>query len=52
MNGTIYFRADHELVGRVIAEKLRRKNDRSCLDYPESVRPAQPVRAKARKVVG
>ena len=28
MNGTIYFRADHELVGRVIAEKLRRKNDR------------------------
>jgi hypothetical protein len=25
MNGTIYFRADHELVGRVLAEKLRRK---------------------------
>ncbi|CUS45507.1 hypothetical protein NDN01_25475 [Sphingomonas sp. QA11] len=23
MNGTIYFRADHELVGRVLAEKLR-----------------------------
>lgn len=23
--GTYYFRADHELVGRVIAEKLRRR---------------------------
>jgi len=23
MNGLIYFRADHELVGRVLAEKLR-----------------------------
>lgn len=32
MNGTIYFRADHELVGRVIAEKLRRKNDRQGFD--------------------
>ena len=32
MNGTIYFRADHELVGRVIAEKLRRKNDRRGFD--------------------
>ncbi|MEO8374590.1 MAG: hypothetical protein ABI471_05155 [Sphingomonas bacterium] len=32
MNGTIYFRADHELVGRVIAEKLRRKNDRQGSD--------------------
>ena len=27
MNGVIYFRADHELVGRVIAEKLRRRTD-------------------------
>jgi len=51
MNGLFYFRADHELVGRVIAEKLRRRNDRSCLDYPESVRPVS-VKAKARKVVG
>jgi len=32
MNGTIYFRADHDLVGRVIAEKLRRKNDRQGID--------------------
>jgi hypothetical protein len=29
MNGTIYFRADHELIGRVLAEKLRRRTDRS-----------------------
>lgn len=29
MNGTIYFRADHELIGRVLAEKLRLRNDRS-----------------------
>jgi hypothetical protein len=27
--GTIFFRADHELVGRVIAEKRRRHFDRS-----------------------
>lgn len=27
--GTIYFRADHELVGRVLAEKLRRRMERS-----------------------
>lgn len=32
MNGTIYFRADHELIGRVIAEKLRLKNDRQGFD--------------------
>jgi hypothetical protein len=32
MNGVIYFRADHELVGRVIAEKLRRRSDRTHLD--------------------
>lgn len=25
MNGTIYFRADHDLIGRVIAEKQRRR---------------------------
>lgn len=32
MNGVIYFRADHELIGRVIAEKLRRRTDRERLD--------------------
>jgi hypothetical protein len=32
MNGVIYFRADHELIGRVIAEKLRRRTDRNRLD--------------------
>jgi len=37
MNGTIFFRADHELVGRVIAEKLRRRNDRSNLDDSISI---------------
>ena len=42
MNGTIYFRADHELVGRVIAEKLRRKNDRQGFD--DSFRIAGPRR--------
>jgi hypothetical protein len=26
MNGVIVFRADHELVGRVIAEKLKRRS--------------------------
>jgi len=36
-NGTIYFRADHDLVGRVIAEKLRRRNDRSNLDDSISI---------------
>jgi hypothetical protein len=28
MNGTIYFRADHDLIGRVLAEKERRRLDR------------------------
>jgi len=32
MNGVIYFRADHELVGRVIAEKLRRRTDRNHIE--------------------
>lgn len=32
MNGVIYFRADHELIGRVLAEKLRRRTDRDRLD--------------------
>jgi hypothetical protein len=32
MNGVIYFRADHELIARVIAEKLRRRTDRNRLD--------------------
>lgn len=27
MNRTIFFRADHELVGRVLAEKLRRRTE-------------------------
>jgi hypothetical protein len=26
-NGSIYFRADHELIARVLAEKLRRRLD-------------------------
>jgi hypothetical protein len=30
--GVIYFRADHELIGRVLAEKLRRRTDRTHLD--------------------
>ena len=42
MNGTIYFRADHELVGRVIAEKLRRKNDRQ--GFGDAFRIACPRR--------
>jgi len=36
MNGTIYFRADHELIGRVLAEKLRRRMERS--DFQDCVR--------------
>lgn len=32
MNGVTYFRADHELIGRVLAEKLRRRTDRTHLD--------------------
>jgi len=32
MNGVIYFRADHELIGRVLAEKLRRRTDRDRMD--------------------
>ncbi len=47
MNGLIYFRADHELVGRVIAEKLRRKMDRSGADDDFRV-----VRPRRRRVVG
>jgi len=31
VNGVIYFRADHELIGRVLAEKLRRRTDRDRL---------------------
>jgi len=49
MNGTIYFRADHELIGRVLAIKESQRLAR--IDYPESVRPVS-VKAKARKVVG
>jgi hypothetical protein len=41
MNGTIYFRADHELVGRVLAEKLRRRMERSGVG--DSVRIARPT---------
>lgn len=36
MNGTIYFRADHELIGRVLAEKLRRKTERT--DFADGLR--------------
>jgi hypothetical protein len=40
MNGTIYFRADHELVGRVLAEKLRlRAEQRGIGDRFSIVRP-------------
>jgi len=28
MNGTIFFRADYELIGRVLAEKQRRRTER------------------------
>ncbi|MET3824795.1 hypothetical protein ABIC16_000488 [Sphingomonas sp. PvP055] len=43
MNGTIFFRADHELIGRVLAEKLRRRMERS--DFQDCVRvvPPRPV---------
>ena len=44
--GTIYFRADHELVGRVIAEKLRRARlpdlDAFRVLQPEPMRPSMP----------
>lgn len=40
MNGTIFFRADHDLIGRVLAEKLRRRTERS--DFPECVRIVTP----------
>jgi hypothetical protein len=40
MNGTIFFRADHELIGRVLAEKLRRRMERS--DFQDCVRIAPP----------
>jgi len=39
MNGVIYFRADHELVGRVIAEKLRRRTDRNRIEDGFRVAP-------------
>ncbi|MDO7840904.1 hypothetical protein [Sphingomonas immobilis] len=32
MNASIHFRADHELVARVIAEKLRRRTDRARIE--------------------
>ncbi|WP_010161665.1 hypothetical protein [Sphingomonas sp. PAMC 26617] len=43
MNGTIFFRADHELIGRVLAEKLRRRMERS--DFQDCVRivPSRPL---------
>lgn len=40
MNGTIFFRADHDLIARVIAEKLRRRTERS--DFPDCVRIVTP----------
>ncbi|MDB5706493.1 MAG: hypothetical protein JWN66_3609 [Sphingomonas bacterium] len=41
MNGTIYFRADHDLVGRVLAEKLRLKAERR--GDGDSFRIARPL---------
>lgn len=50
MNGMIYFRADHELIGRVLAEKLRRKTERT--DFADDLRVtgghARPVRRVGR----
>jgi len=40
MNGTIFYRVDYELVGRVIAEKLRRRTER-C-DFEDGVRVSTP----------
>ncbi|WP_169833104.1 hypothetical protein [Sphingomonas panacis] len=47
MNGVIYFRADHELVGRVIAEKLRRRTDRTHIDDGFRVVPRSGARFAA-----
>ena len=35
MNGTIFFRADYELIGRVLAEKQRRRTER--FDFQDGV---------------
>ena len=45
MNGTIYFRADHELVGRVLAEKLRRRAEQRGVG--DSFRIALPLQRTA-----
>jgi hypothetical protein len=45
MNGLIYFRADHELIGRVLAEKLRRRTDRDHLGDSFRVINPQPASA-------
>jgi hypothetical protein len=45
VNGVIYFRADHDLIGRVLAEKLRRRADRDRLD--DSFRILDPKPASA-----
>ncbi|MFA6113252.1 MAG: hypothetical protein WC729_04655 [Sphingomonas sp.] len=45
MNGTIYFRADHELVGRVLAEKLRLRAEQRGIG--DSFRIARPQRRSA-----
>jgi hypothetical protein len=43
-NGTIWFRADHELVGRTLAEKLRLRAEQRGLG--DSFRIARPKRAR------
>ncbi|WP_242138224.1 MULTISPECIES: hypothetical protein [unclassified Sphingomonas] len=40
MNGTIVFRADYELIGRVLAEKLRRRTERP--DFQDCIRVIPP----------
>jgi hypothetical protein len=43
--GVIFFRADHELIGRVLAEKLRRRLDRNRHDDGFRVLNPQPASA-------
>jgi hypothetical protein len=46
MNASIHFRADHDLVARVIAEKLRRRTDRTRIEDGFRV---DPPPAEARR---
>jgi hypothetical protein len=60
MNGLIYFRANHELIGRVLAEKLRRRTDRDRLDdalassriVPGRMRGHHARRSRAVRLLG